>query len=109
MRYLLVLISVCPRCCICAPRIGTAFAGRTAPGKAIRQAIPSEWKPENFLWRQKLPGVGHSSPVIWDGRLFLTSADSETGEQIIQAFDAISGTPLWETACGRRLLQDPWI
>ena len=34
--------------------------------------------------------------MIWDKRLFITSPDSETGEQIIQAFDAVSGTPLWE-------------
>ena len=61
-----------------------------------RDGIPTEWSRENFLWKQPLPGIGHSSPVIWDDRLFLTSGDPETGEQIVQAFDALTGKPLWE-------------
>jgi outer membrane protein assembly factor BamB len=72
------------------------FRGPNGAGQSDSSAIPSEWKPESFLWRQKLAGIGHSSPVIWEGRLFLISADGETGEQIIQAFDAVHGTPLWE-------------
>jgi outer membrane protein assembly factor BamB len=72
------------------------FRGPNGGGQSDSQSIPSEWKAENFLWRQKLPGIGHSSPVIWDGRLFITSAVPETGEQIVQAYDAPSGRPLWE-------------
>lgn len=72
------------------------FRGPNGGGQSESTAIPSEWKPENFLWQKKLPGIGHGSPVIWGGRLFLTSAGTETGEQIIQAFDAASGTQLWE-------------
>jgi outer membrane protein assembly factor BamB len=43
-----------------------------------------------------LPGVGHSSPVVWGQRLFITSADVTTGEQIVLNFDAITGERLWE-------------
>jgi outer membrane protein assembly factor BamB len=35
--------------------------------------------------------------VIWDKRLFLTSGDPKTGAQIVSAFDAQTGAPLWET------------
>ena len=52
--------------------------------------------PANFLWKRPLPGVGHSSPVIWDERVFVTSGDTAIGEQIVHAFDALSGKPLWE-------------
>jgi outer membrane protein assembly factor BamB len=59
-------------------------------------SIPDKWEAANFLWRKPLPGVGHSSPVVWGDKLFVTSAIPETGEQIVQAYDAISGNNLWE-------------
>ncbi len=52
--------------------------------------------PENFLWKQTLPGVGRSSPVIWDDTLYLTYADPDTGAQIISAFDVANGARLWQ-------------
>lgn len=72
------------------------FRGPNGAGQSDATGIPSEWKPENILWKQPLPGIGHSSPVIWGDRIFVTSADNDTGEQIIQAFDTATGTPLWE-------------
>jgi outer membrane protein assembly factor BamB len=72
------------------------FRGPNGAGQSDSQTIPSEWNADNFLWRQKLPGIGHSSPVIWDDKLFVTSAVPETGEQIVQAYDARSGKPLWD-------------
>src|SRR5262245_18569907 len=54
------------------------FRGPNGAGQSDASAIPSEWKDENFLWRQPLPGVGHSSPVVWDDLLFITSGDSKT-------------------------------
>ncbi|HEX5471235.1 MAG TPA: PQQ-binding-like beta-propeller repeat protein [Lacipirellulaceae bacterium] len=72
------------------------FRGPNGAGQSDDAGIPTTWEPANFLWMKPLPGVGHSSPVVWDKRLFITSADPKTGEQIVSAFDAITGTPLWE-------------
>jgi outer membrane protein assembly factor BamB len=71
------------------------FRGPNGAGQSDAAGIPTEWSESNFLWKQPLPGVGHSSPVIWDRHLFVTSADPKTGEKIILAFDALSGRPLW--------------
>ena len=38
---------------------------------------PVEWNVEsgkNILWKTASPGLGHSSPVIWGDRIFLTTA-----------------------------------
>ncbi len=72
------------------------FRGPNGAGQSDAKGIPSEWREENFLWRKPLPGIGHSSPVIWDQRLYITSADDDTHEQIIQAYVAIGGSLLWE-------------
>jgi outer membrane protein assembly factor BamB len=40
-----------------------------------RGDAPLEWSEEkNIAWRAAIPGRGHSSPVIWGGKLFLTTA-----------------------------------
>jgi outer membrane protein assembly factor BamB len=37
--------------------------------------IPLRWSAtENVLWRTPIPGRGHSSPVVWDELVFLTTA-----------------------------------
>ena len=72
------------------------FRGPNGAGQSEAAGIPSEWTEADYLWKKSLPGVGHSSPVIWDGRLFVTSGDPDSGEQIVLAFDAKSGEPLWE-------------
>jgi outer membrane protein assembly factor BamB len=72
------------------------FRGPNGAGQSDDSGIPTKWEAKNFLWKQPMPGVGHSSPVIWDGRVFITSADPKTGAQIISAFDATTGKSTWE-------------
>jgi outer membrane protein assembly factor BamB len=72
------------------------FRGPNGAGQSDATGIPTKWAESNILWRQSLPGIGHGSPVVWGDRLFLMSADSSTGAQIVQAFNALSGKPLWE-------------
>lgn len=96
LREILLLVFLFVQVGIARAENWDRFRGPNGAGQSDATGIPSEWKTENFLWRQSLPGVGHSCPVVWDKRLFITSADSGTGEQILQAFDAVSGTPLWE-------------
>jgi outer membrane protein assembly factor BamB len=65
--------------------------------------LPIEWSvTKNVAWKQPLPGKGWSSPVLAEGRLYLTSsvpaADSPTNDQLLQAvcLDATTGKALWE-------------
>ncbi len=40
-----------------------------------RGAAPIEWSDsKNIAWKAEIPGRGHSSPVIWGNRLFVTTA-----------------------------------
>lgn len=40
-----------------------------------RAAAPTKFSAaENILWKAEIPGRGHSSPVIWKDRIFLTTA-----------------------------------
>jgi outer membrane protein assembly factor BamB len=59
-----------------------SFRGREASGIAEKQNLPDTWNPasgENILWRTPIPGLAHSSPIVWGDTLFVTSAISGKG------------------------------
>ena len=59
-----------------------SFRGREAAGISEAQNLPDTWNPatgENILWRTPIPGLAHSSPIVWGDTLFVTSAISGTG------------------------------
>ncbi|MGD8328145.1 MAG: PQQ-binding-like beta-propeller repeat protein [Acidobacteriota bacterium] len=56
-----------------------SFRGPRASGVAEGADPPLSWDladGDNVRWRVEIPGVGHSSPVVWGGRVFVTTAVS---------------------------------
>jgi outer membrane protein assembly factor BamB len=56
-----------------------SFRGPQASGIAEHQNLPERWDGktgENILWHTPIPGLAHSSPIVWGDRIFLTSACS---------------------------------
>jgi outer membrane protein assembly factor BamB len=56
-----------------------SFRGTHATGVAEKQNLPDKWDGktgENILWHTVIPGLAHSSPVVWGTRIFVTSAVS---------------------------------
>jgi outer membrane protein assembly factor BamB len=56
-----------------------SFRGAEAAGVAEKQHLPERWNPstgENILWRTSIPGLSHSSPIVWGDVIFVTSAVS---------------------------------
>ena len=54
-----------------------SFRGPGARGVADGQDLPADWDVKtgrNVRWKTAVPGVGHSSPVVWGDRIFLTTA-----------------------------------
>src|SRR5271155_2469846 len=63
------------------------FRGPEARGIAPGAPAPTVWdteKSQNILWKTEIPGLGHSSPVIWGDRIFVTSAVAESGESTLK-------------------------
>ena len=50
---------------------------------------------QNIAWKVELPFGGHSSPVVWDDRIFVTGADEATARRMLMAIDRRSGAKLW--------------
>jgi outer membrane protein assembly factor BamB len=51
------------------------WRGPLGTGVAPRATPPLEWsETRNVRWKLELPGKGHSTPVVWGDRLFVTTA-----------------------------------
>lgn len=74
----------------------TRFRGPNGTGLSSATTIPVDWTEADYNWRVELPGVGHSSPVIWDDKLFLTSANEDSAERIALCLSTKDGRILWE-------------
>ncbi len=61
---------------------------------------PLTWSPaQNIAWQSELPGDGQSSPVVWDGKIVVSSVSGEMKENnLILCFDLTSGAELWRHA-----------
>jgi outer membrane protein assembly factor BamB len=102
-----------------------SFRGPGGSGVADGQFPPTAWDAEksvNTRWRTPIPGLGHSSPVIWGERIFLTTAvssmpnpefrpgglrsenvstDRSEQEWRVLALDKSSGRILWQQTAHR--------
>jgi outer membrane protein assembly factor BamB len=51
------------------------WRGPRGQGVSEEKNLPLEWSPtKNIKWKTPIPGRGHSSPIVWGNRLFLTTA-----------------------------------
>jgi outer membrane protein assembly factor BamB len=97
-----------------------SFRGPHASGVVEGQNLPDKWDGktgQNILWHTPIPGLAHSSPVVWGNRVFVTSAISSEAKAtfkpglygdgdaskdrtehrwMIYALDKQSGKILWE-------------
>lgn len=78
------------------------FRGPTGQGHAVGSQLPTNWDAKtNINWRTEIPGNGWSSPVIVDGRVYLTTAvpQSEDAKPDLSlralCLDAASGEIIW--------------
>lgn len=74
------------------------FRGPNGAGIAADKDVPVKWTEENILWKTPIPGVGHSSPIVCKGRVFLQSASEDGRERWLLCFDAKKGNILWKRA-----------
>jgi len=97
------------------------FRGPQASGIADGQNLPDHWdgaRGENIKWKTRIPGLAHSSPIVWGDRLYVTTAissqedatfkhglfgegDASTDRSVqrwkVYSVDKFSGKIVWES------------
>lgn len=73
------------------------FRGPRGDGMSAETNLPLRWSAtENVQWKAAIPGEGHSSPIVWEGSVFLTSADPSGGDRWLVRVDAATGKIVWQ-------------
>ncbi|MPY87466.1 MAG: PQQ-binding-like beta-propeller repeat protein [Luteitalea sp.] len=79
-----------------AQRYWPRWRGPSGQGLAAGTGYPDAWsRTENVAWRTPVPGRGHSSPIVWDDRIFLTTAYPD-GRASMLAYERSNGKQRWE-------------
>jgi outer membrane protein assembly factor BamB len=80
------------------------WRGPSGDGVSAEKGIPTKWSStENIAWRIAVPGEGHSSPIVWGDKVFLTSSLTEKNKRILLCLDRLSGQTVWQ----RDVVQSP--
>lgn len=87
-----VFVNLCGLACA---QEWTRFRGPDGTGMGKGKSIPVTFAESSFLWKIKLPGPGHSSPVLWGHRVFVTCTHDTDNEREILCYDARTGKQLW--------------
>ena len=79
--------------CVARAEQWPEFRGPGAQGHSSERGLPLEWsETRNVAWKVPVPGLGWSTPVIANGKVWLTSAVDERGLSLrALAFDVTTG------------------
>ncbi|MDE2710887.1 MAG: PQQ-binding-like beta-propeller repeat protein [Acidobacteriota bacterium] len=107
------------------PRPWPQFRGPRGAGVADEQGVPLHWNAadaEGIAWEAALPGLGVSSPIVWEDEVYVVIAASVTGDTEfriglygdvapvenesehrfeLRALDLRTGEPRWTTEIAR--------
>lgn len=93
---------------IALPAIGKGenwpqFRGPTGQGISTEKNLPTHWNArDHVVWKADLPGEGWSSPIVWDDRVFVTTATDDGQSCRILALARTDGKLLWNVEVFRQ-------
>lgn len=68
-----------------------AFRGTDASGVAATAKPPVQWDlatSKNVAWKTAVPGLSHSSPIVWGTRIYVTTAVASSGKPTVITGDS---------------------
>ena len=71
------------------------FRGSLLPN---RNALPANWRFRE-KWKTAIASPGFNSPVVWDGKIFLTGADAKA--RTLYCYDVQTGKEKWRVVCDK--------
>ena len=70
------------------------WRGPRTDGRSLESPVATTWsKTDNVRWRAELPGQGGATPIVWDDRLFVTSAAGD--DLVLISLNTSDGKELW--------------
>jgi outer membrane protein assembly factor BamB len=81
-----------------AAKYWTRWRGPSGQGLVDGTNYTDAWSPTTRVkWRTPIAGLGHSSPIVWNDLIFLTTASFDGSRVSLLAFRRADGAKVWET------------
>ncbi len=77
------------------------WRGPRGDGTSAETQIPVKWNGETgegIAWKVAIPGKGHSSPIVWEDRVFVTTCIEESRERALLCLNGNDGKLLWQSS-----------
>lgn len=75
----------------------TRFRGPNGTGVGHTDSIPLDFTAADFNFKTELPGgSGCSSPVVWNDKAFVLSANADDATRYVVCINAMTGDKLWQ-------------
>ena len=74
----------------------THFRGSNLNGIAMTNNIPLRWDVSNMKWKTEIHGKGHSSPVVYDNQIWVTTATVDGKELYAVCIDYVTGKMIFD-------------
>lgn len=75
------------------------WRGPRGDGSVLERNTATHWNGltgEGIAWQTALPGVGHSSPVVWEDAVFVSSCQVDDQSRLLLRLDASTGKIVWQ-------------
>ena len=99
MKQIFLVVGLCGALTLQAEN-WAQFRGPDGRGISNDKGLPVKWTAKDYKWQVKLPGIGHSSPVVWGNTVLITSAARAGEQRALQAFDTDTGKVIWTEYLG---------
>jgi outer membrane protein assembly factor BamB len=74
----------------------THFRGSNLNGIAVTDGVPLVWSDSNIKWKTEIHGRGHSSPVVYDDQIWITTATTDGKELYAVCADYQTGKIIYD-------------
>jgi len=73
------------------------WRGPRGDGTSAEVNVPIRWSSaNNVCWKVPILGKGHSSPIVWDERIFITTCLEKEGNRMLLCLNRSDGRLLWQ-------------
>jgi outer membrane protein assembly factor BamB len=75
------------------------WRGPRGDGTSLEKDVPVRWDGktgENIAWKTPIPGIGHSSPIVWEDRIFVMTCLEEKEDRALLCLDRKTGDVIWQ-------------
>jgi outer membrane protein assembly factor BamB len=62
----------------------------------VATKLPVRWDAGSIVWKVPLQGIGQSSPIVWQGHIYLTSAIDNGHQRLVSCLDGRDGSIVWD-------------